>query len=918
MKKVMMLVLTGFMMIYGSMMFYTIPVNAVEEEVSRTIREDSTHILGNKNEPIDTTAIKVEGSFGDIFLNEATLTSTHPEVTINPTSITVSEVGKFIVNFSYGGTSLTLHVFIKEASDTEYVLYDEDFDYPSGALPNTLELKNNVGAAGGSAAIDNGRLFLSPSTIVLFPEYLEGFSNYVIETDMRMISAANASRWTSVLFRYTTENYFQMAIRQDATASNGVEFAKRINGGWNVPATTSYAEALNPATTYRLTVDVKDAVVKESINDQLLITYDSAYEYKHGRIGVQADNVSVYYDNVRITLPEDYIEVERHQFRQVVDVYQPTTGIVAPATAMVWFNQASQLTQLQSAIRPATAIFRINQDLDVVDIDGVVVDSLYNILVTIDGKVIPGFYTDEPSIATSLGEELSTYGILDAFIFSKNDEVILAARAAHSVIRGVMIYEFDNGEELTEDDLMDIRRTTNRAQAVASVLPIEVVDREKVEYMQKRLMTVWVQTGDDQSSHYQAILSGANGIITQTYGKLFITYAKFPENTHVRRPLLIAHRGKFLGENSTAPENTIEAALQAAQNGADILELDVHLTSDFEVVIIHDSTTQRTASLFPSLNIATSTLAQIKAVNLDDPQGGREALKIPTLKEYFEALKGSGAVIFIEVKPTSNNLIQQVAAIIEEYDMFDQTVMITFAAANITEMNRVYPEMSNGLLTSSIANAESVDASLTNLFSTIAPLKSTLNPSYGGVSHDFVDAIIHRGITMWPWTFNDYEVLNQYYNFGVGGLTTDYPGYYKDTFNRLVMKEYPSDIDYASAIGTKFSAELKTMTGFSYPYNPELIIIDDGDTNVILDETGKIESFENPGMVTMMAMFESSLPNGARITLVTDYIEFTILPEPEIASQGLSTAWILGISLGSLAGIGGLAYLLLIRRKKLI
>jgi glycerophosphoryl diester phosphodiesterase len=822
------------------------------------------------------------------------------------------------VNFSYGGTTLTLHVFIKDPSETEYVLYEENFDYPSGALPNTFELKNNVGATGGSAAIDNGRLFLSPSTIVLFPDYLEGFSNYIIETDMKMISAANASRWTSVLFRYTTENYFQMAVRQDATASNGVEFAKRINGGWNVPATTSYAEALNPASTYRLKVDVKDAVVKESINDQLLITYDSAFEYKHGRIGVQADNVSVYYDNVRITLPEDYIEIERHQFRQVVDVYQPNTGIVAPATSLVWFNQASQLTQLQGAIRPATAIFRINQDLDIVDENGIVVDSLYNILIAIDGKVIPGFYTDDEAIATALGAELSIYGILDAFIFSNNEDAIIAARVEHSVLRGVMMYSFDENQELTEEDMMDIRRTTNRAQAVASVLPLHMVDREKVEYMQKRLMTVWVQADNDESSHYQAILSGANGIITQTYGKLFITYAKFPENTHVRRPFLIAHRGKFLGLESTAPENTIEAALQSAQNGADILELDVHLTSDFEVVIMHDNTTLRTAPDFPALTLASSTLAQLKAINLADPQGGREELKIPTLKEYFDALKDYDSVIFIEIKPNSANLVQQVAAIIEEYDMFDQTVMITFGASNITEMNDVYPDLSNGLLNSSIANAESVDASLTNLFSTIVPLKSTLNPSYGGVSHDFVDAIVHRGITIWPWTFNEYPVLNQYYNYGVGGLTTDYPGYYKDTFNRLVMKSYAKELNYEEAVGTKLGAELQTMTGFAYPYNPEYVMIDDGDTDIIFDERGEIISFVNPGTVTMMAMFESSLPDGSTINLVADFIEFTILELPvDPASEGLSTGWIIGISTSSLLVVAGIVFMI-IRRKKII
>ncbi len=918
MKKLFMIVLAGFMMLYGLLMIDSISIHAEEVEVARTIRENSTHILGNKNEPIDTSIIKVEGDFGTIFLNEATLTSTFPEVTIGATSLTVSEVGTYTVDFSYGGTSMVLHVFIKESTDTEYVLYEENFDYPTGALPSSLELKNNLGASGGSAAIDNGKLFLSPSTIVLFPQYLEGFSNYIIETDMRMTQAANTSRWTSVLFRYATENYFQMAIRQDATAANGVEFAKRINGGWNVPATASYIEALNTATTYQLKVDVKDAVINESINDQLLITYDSAFEFKHGRIGVQADNVSVYYDNVRITLPEDYVEVERHEFSKVVDVYEPETGIVAPATSIVWFNQASQLADLQSTIRPATAIFRVNQDLDIIDENNVVVDSLYNILIAIDGNVIPGFYTEDSIIAAALGAELNTYGILDAFIFSNNADAIIAARSEHSVLRGVMIYSFTNSDELTEETMMDIRRITNRAQAVASVLPANVVDREKVEYMQKRLMTIWVQAGDSASSHYQAILSGANGIITQTYQNLFSIYETFPENTHVRRPFLIAHRGRYLGENSTAPENTIEAAVQSAQNGADILELDVHLTLDFEVVIMHDDTTLRTAPDFPALTLAYSTLSQLKAINLADPQGNRTDLKIPTLKEYFDALKDYDSVIFIEIKPNSVNLVQQVAAIIQEYDMFDQVVMISFGVVNVEEMHDVYPDLSIGLLNSSIANAESVDISLTNLFSTIVPLQTTLNPSYGGVSHDFVDAIVHRGITIWPWTFNEYPVLNQYYNYGVGGLTTDYSGYYKETFNRLVMQPYAKEVDARDAVGTKFVAELQTMTGFAYPYNPEFVIIDDGDTQVVFDDKGEISSFVNPGTVTMMALFESTLPNGSTINIATDIVEFTILDHSgQSIIFGLSLGWVIGISTSSILVMAGAAFLI-IRKRKLI
>lgn len=890
------------------------PVLVRAEEPSRTITETSTHVLGNVSEAIDLEKIKVKGAFGEITLSQATLTSTDPNVSITPTTVTISEKGMYVVSMTYQSTTYNLHFFIKLTEETEYTLYEEGFDYPSGALPNTLQRYNNLGASGGSAAIDNGRLLLSPYTIVLFPSYLQGFTNYIISADMRMTQAANTARWTSIMYRYQTENYYQMAIRQDATAGNGVEFAKRVNGGWNVARTASYSESLDPAKTYQLEVDIKDATVKQSINDTLLMTYESAFDYKYGRIGVQADNATVYYDNIKITLPEDYVEVERHQFQQIPDIYQPVDHVVAPATTVTWFNKASQMAQFTSAITPATVIFRVNSNLDVIDEDQVVYQSVIDTLIEIDGTIIPGFYLEDESIATSLAEQLKLYGILDAFIFSKDKDVIIAAREEHSLLRGVLIFEFDQ-EELTEEDLLDIRRETNRAEAVAAVLPIDLVNRDQVEYLQQRLMTIWVQAGDDKVSHYKAILSGAQGIITQSYGQLYTRYNIFYENTHFRRPMMIAHRGLYAGPQSSAPENTIEAALAAVEHGADILELDVYLTTDYEVVIIHDSTTARTAPGYDSVNISTSTLAQVKAVNLSDPVGGREDLKIPTLNEYFQALKGSGAVIFIEIKPTQTLLVHRVAALIEEYDMYDQVVMIAFAPQNIIDMKDIYPDLSNGLLTSSVLNADSVSSSLTNTLSSVVPIKSTLNPNYGALTKAFIEALIHRGITIWPWTLDDYTVINTFYNYGVSGITTNYISYYENTYNRLYMADYPSVIEWKNIRDLKLEAYIETPKGDTYKYMPTYTMIDDGGTGIVFNARGEVESIEQAGTISMYASFDSYLPDGRKFTVLTDLIQIEFLAE-EVVEPTTPWGLIAGISSSVVAvGIGIVVFITIKKRR---
>ncbi|MDO9630059.1 MAG: glycerophosphodiester phosphodiesterase family protein [Acholeplasmataceae bacterium] len=694
-----------------------------------------------------------------------------------------------------------------------------------------------------------------------------------------------------------------------------MEFAKRVGGNWNVAKTASYSSQLAPGTFYNLKVDVYNTTVKEYINGTEIMTYDNAFEFTHGRIGVQADNANVYYDNIKITLPVDYIEEERYQFATVVDVYQPTTGIVAPATTLVWFDQLSQLDQFKSSVRPATSIFRVNSDLNVVSSTGTVLLSLEEALIAVDGKVIPAFQTNDAALAATLAQELKDLRIYDLFLVSDNPEAILAARAVHGVIRGILNYPMTDVTSLSKEDLMNVRRQTNTAQAVASIIPIHLLNQDLVLYMQQRAMTVFVSAPDDDVSQYKAILSGANGIVSNNYQGLFAKYALFTETTHVRRPLMIGHRGLYAGGLSSAPENTIEAAQEAYLRGADILELDVYLTIDLEIVIIHDSTTARTAPAYEPLTIVSSFLSDIKAINLADPIGGRTDLKIPTLREYFEEFKGKDVVIYVEIKPTMPLLVQLVAELIDEMDMYDQTAIIVFAAQNILTMNEVYPEISNGLLTGAVLNAMSVNTSITNTISTVVPINSTLNPSFGALTLDYMKAIVHRGITVWPWTLNDYAIMNQYYNYGIGGMTTDHLGYYENTFNRLTLENQVLSAFVEDATKLKVTAQIETPNGTTYPYMPNYTVVSDGGTGVTLDATGKVLTATNPGTFTAYTTFNSTLPDGTPFTITSDLLEIVLSAKPVEPEEPIvdpddvnNTAIIIVAAIGGSAALGAAGY----------
>ena len=102
------------------------------------------------------------------------------------------------------------------------------------------------------------------------------------------------------------------------------------------------------------------------------------------------------------------------------------------------------------------------------------------------------------------------------------------------------------------------------------------------------------------------------------------------------RVLVAAHRGYWRG----APENSLPAFEQAIGHGADMIELDVMRTSDGELVLMHDTTVDRTTNGTGS--VASKTLAQIKALRLKRGLGGAQAevtdLQVPTLEEALRLI----------------------------------------------------------------------------------------------------------------------------------------------------------------------------------------------------------------------------------------------------------------------------------------
>ena len=151
-------------------------------------------------------------------------------------------------------------------------------------------------------------------------------------------------------------------------------------------------------------------------------------------------------------------------------------------------------------------------------------------------------------------------------------------------------------------------------------------------------------------------------------------------------PLVVAHRGA----SAHAPENTLAAFHKAVEMGADALELDVRLTKDRRVVVMHDRRVDRTTTGWGP--VGTLTMSQLKVLDAGSWFGAQyEEEKVPGLEEVFEVLP-EGFLIYVELKargPGAASLALRVARLIRRYQRWDSTMVASFNPIAVATLRAV-------------------------------------------------------------------------------------------------------------------------------------------------------------------------------------------------------------------------------------
>lgn len=229
---------------------------------------------------------------------------------------------------------------------------------------------------------------------------------------------------------------------------------------------------------------------------------------------------------------------------------------------------------------------------------------------------------------------------------------------------------------------------------------------------------------------------------------------------------VMAHRGA----STEAPENTMAAFQKAIDDMADYIELDVQLTNNGEVIVMHDSNAYRTTGV--DANIVNMTYKEVKTLDagswFSDEYVGEN---VPSLKEVLELTQGK-IKLNIELKPADNGtaLAKNTVRIIEKYNMVNDCVITSFSESALKAVKTYNQEIKVGYILSA-AYGDFYDMKNVDFFS--------VNAAF--LSKRTIDAIHNSGKRVYAWTVNNKESIKNLTNKGVDGIITDNPVLARET-----------------------------------------------------------------------------------------------------------------------------------------
>ncbi|MGC4006973.1 MAG: glycerophosphodiester phosphodiesterase [Pirellulales bacterium] len=240
---------------------------------------------------------------------------------------------------------------------------------------------------------------------------------------------------------------------------------------------------------------------------------------------------------------------------------------------------------------------------------------------------------------------------------------------------------------------------------------------------------------------------------------------------------IVGHRGA----SYDAPENTVASFKLAWAQNADGAELDVYLTKDGRLAVLHDKDLKRTTGGASDIAVAKSTLDELRKFEVGSWKNEKyKGEQVPELADMLATVP-SGKFVFVEVKCGPEIVPALDQALRDSKLKLEQTIVSSFNEKVVAEMKKVRPDVEAHWIVS-LNKKDQTPPTAAQLIAKAREIKADgLHLSAGPTLNAAYLAELHAaGLKVVGWTVNDPKVAAELLENKVYGITTDRPGYIRE------------------------------------------------------------------------------------------------------------------------------------------
>ena len=240
---------------------------------------------------------------------------------------------------------------------------------------------------------------------------------------------------------------------------------------------------------------------------------------------------------------------------------------------------------------------------------------------------------------------------------------------------------------------------------------------------------------------------------------------KWRRDKNKKYSLVLGHRGAM----GIAPENTIVGIKIALDIHVDMFEIDVHLSRDKKLIIIHDEKVDRTTD-------GTGYISNLKSKYIRSLDAGIKfskkfkGLRVPFLEEVFDLMKNTDARLNLEIKngPVFYKGIEDhIIELIDSYDYYDRVLVSSFDHHTLKKIKQINKRVDTAILYGS---------NLYDLEKYIELLEvSAVHPHYFWATRDLTKKMHNMDIAVNTWILNEKEDFKKFSRMGIDSIGTNYP-----------------------------------------------------------------------------------------------------------------------------------------------